>query len=141
MARSLDRKFRNVYTGFLKCHVYAWRHTESTNCNHIIDPLSKKENRVDRLKAPQTMTDTCRHMAMCTIKFEKASRVGLAQPVRFLVVELTHPGSNPRFDMGVTFTANYSFSGRRRPRRQRDALDDQLRESQDQASSVFRKCS
>jgi hypothetical protein len=44
-------------------------------------------------------------------------RVSLAQLVRFLVVELIHPGSNPRFDMGVTFTANYSFSGRRRPRR------------------------
>jgi hypothetical protein len=47
--------------------------------------------------------------------------VGLAQLVRFLVVKLTHLVSNPRFDMGVTFTANYSFSGRRRPRRQRDA--------------------
>jgi hypothetical protein len=39
-------------------------------------------------------------------------RVGLAQLVRFLVVELTHLVSNPRFDMGVAFTANYSFSGR-----------------------------
>jgi hypothetical protein len=39
-------------------------------------------------------------------------RVGLAQLVRFLVVELTHPGSNPRIDMSVAFTANYSFSGR-----------------------------
>jgi hypothetical protein len=37
--------------------------------------------------------------------------VGLAQLVRFLVVELTHPGSNTRFDMGIVFTANYSFSG------------------------------
>jgi hypothetical protein len=37
--------------------------------------------------------------------------VGLAQLVRFLVVELTHPGSNPKFDMCVAFTANYSFSG------------------------------
>jgi hypothetical protein len=68
-------------------------------------------------------------------------RVGLAQLVRFLVVELTHPCLNPRFDMGVAFTANYSFSGRRRPRRQRDALDDRLRKSQDQAGSVFRRCS
>jgi hypothetical protein len=42
-------------------------------------------------------------------------KVGLAQLVRFLVVELIHPGSNPRFDMGVAFTANYSFSWRRRP--------------------------
>jgi hypothetical protein len=36
--------------------------------------------------------------------------------VRFLVVELTHPDSNLRFDMDVTFTINYSFSRRRRPR-------------------------
>jgi hypothetical protein len=59
--------------------------------------------------------------------------VGLAQLVRFLVVELNHPGSNPRFDMGVAFTANYSFSERRRPRRQRGAIGDRLRESQDQS--------
>jgi hypothetical protein len=38
-------------------------------------------------------------------------RVGLSQLVIFLVVELTHPSSNPRFGMSVTFTANYSFSG------------------------------
>jgi hypothetical protein len=57
------------------------------------------------------------------------------------VVELTHSGSNPKFDMGVAFTANYSFSGRRRPRRQRDALGDRLRESQDQTNSVFWRCS
>jgi hypothetical protein len=30
-------------------------------------------------------------------------------------VELIHPGLNLIFDMGITFTANYSFSGRRRP--------------------------
>jgi hypothetical protein len=63
--------------------------------------------------------------------------VSLAQLVRFLVVELTHPGSNPRFDMGVAFITNYSFSGRRRPRRQRDTLGDRLRESQDQTDSVI----
>jgi hypothetical protein len=27
-------------------------------------------------------------------------------------VELTHPDSNPRFDIRVVFTVNYSFSGR-----------------------------
>jgi hypothetical protein len=37
--------------------------------------------------------------------------VGLAQLVRFLVVELTHPYSNPKFDMSITFILNYSFSG------------------------------
>jgi hypothetical protein len=42
-------------------------------------------------------------------------RVTLAQLIRFLVVELTHSNSNPRFDMGAAFTANYSFSERRHP--------------------------
>jgi hypothetical protein len=56
------------------------------------------------------------------------------------VVELTHPGSNPTFDMGVTFTTNYFFSGMRRPDRQRDVFDDRLHESQDKTSSVFRMC-
>jgi hypothetical protein len=46
-------------------------------------------------------------------------RVGLAQLVRFLVVELIHLGSNPRFDMCVAFTSN-----------QRGTLDDRLCESQ-----------
>jgi hypothetical protein len=39
-------------------------------------------------------------------------RVALVQLVRFLVVKLTHPASNPRFDMIIVFMANYSFSGR-----------------------------
>jgi hypothetical protein len=76
-----------------------------------------------------------------TTKNDAHDRVGLAQLVRFLVVELTHPGSNLRFDMGIVFTANYSFSGRRRPHRQRDTLADRLRESQDQAGLVFQRCS
>jgi hypothetical protein len=42
-------------------------------------------------------------------------RVGLAQLVRFLVVKLIHTDSNLRFDMGIAFTVNYSFSERRRP--------------------------
>jgi hypothetical protein len=36
--------------------------------------------------------------------------MGLAQLVRFLVVELIHPGLNTKFDIDVTFTVNYSFS-------------------------------
>jgi hypothetical protein len=51
---------------------------------------------------------------MISVKYVQNRRVDLAQLVRFLVVELTHPGSNPIFDMGVAFMANYSFSGRRR---------------------------
>jgi hypothetical protein len=64
--------------------------------------------------------------------------VGLVQLIRFLVVELTHSDSNPKFDIGVVFTANYSFSRRRRPRRQRCTLGDRLHKSKDQADSVFR---
>jgi hypothetical protein len=39
--------------------------------------------------------------------------------------------------MDVVFTANYSFSGRRHLRRQRDAFGDRLHESQYQVGSVF----
>jgi hypothetical protein len=46
------------------------------------------------------------HLSISTI------RVGLVQLVRFLVVELTLSYLNLRFDMSVTFIANYSFSGR-----------------------------
>jgi hypothetical protein len=42
-------------------------------------------------------------------------RQGLAQLVRFLVVELIHPDLNLRFDTCVVFMINYFFSGRRRP--------------------------
>jgi hypothetical protein len=65
----------------------------------------------------------------------------LAQLARFLVVELNHSDSNSRFDMNVVFTTSYSFSGRRRPRRQRIVLDDRLRESQNQVVSIFQICS
>jgi hypothetical protein len=37
--------------------------------------------------------------------------VGLAQLVRLLVVELTHPDSNSKFDMNVEFTVNYFLVG------------------------------
>jgi hypothetical protein len=60
----------------------------------------------------------------------------LVQLIRFLVVELTHPGSNPIFNIDVTFMTNYSFSRRRRPRRQRVTLGGRLH----QASSVFQMC-
>jgi hypothetical protein len=70
-----------------------------------------------------------------------SSRVSLAQLVRFLEVELIYQGLNPIFNMGVVFISNYSFSGRRRPRRHQGVLGDQLRESQDQVGSVFRRCS
>jgi hypothetical protein len=60
--------------------------------------------------------------------------------VRFLVVKLIHPGLNFRFDICVVFMINYSFSGRRRSRRRRDALGDRLRESQDQADLAFQMC-
>jgi hypothetical protein len=56
-------------------------------------------------------------------------RVGLAQLISFLVVELIHPSSNLRFNMSVIFTFNYSLSERRRLHRQRCDLSDRLRES------------
>jgi hypothetical protein len=79
-------------------------------------------------------------MRYSKLKIMGPSRVRLVQLIRFLVTELTHSGSNPRFDICVTFMINYSFSGRRRPHRQRGALGDQLRESQDQTGSVFQMC-
>jgi hypothetical protein len=56
------------------------------------------------------------------------------------MVKLTHSVLNLRFNMCVTFMINYSFSVRRRLRRQRDTLSDRLRESQDQVDSVFQMC-
>jgi hypothetical protein len=44
-------------------------------------------------------------------------------------VELIHTGLNSKFDMSVTFMANYSFSERRRPHQQRYALGDRLYKS------------
>jgi hypothetical protein len=51
----------------------------------------------------------------------------LIQLVRF--VELIHSDLNSIFDMSIVFMTNYSFSERRCPRQQRDALDDRLCES------------
>jgi hypothetical protein len=44
----------------------------------------------------------------------KMRRVDLVQLIRFLVVKLNHSDLNHIFDMCVTFTHNYSFSGRQR---------------------------
>jgi hypothetical protein len=63
--------------------------------------------------------------------------LSLAQLVKFLVVKLIHPDSNIRFGMSIAFMTNYYFSGTRRPRRQRNALSDRLRESQDQSAQSF----
>jgi uncharacterized protein YydD (DUF2326 family) len=38
-------------------------------------------------------------------------RVTLVQLVRFLVIELIHPGLNFRFDMSLIFTTNYFLVG------------------------------
>jgi hypothetical protein len=69
----------------------------------------------------------------------KIGRMGLAQLVRFLVVELIHPSLNSIFDMSVAFTTNYFFNEMRRPCRQQEALGDRLHESQDHAGSVFQR--
>jgi hypothetical protein len=66
---------------------------------------------------------------------------GLTQLIRFLELELTHSGLNPRFDMNIAFMANYSFSERRRLRQQQYALSDRFYQSQDQTDSIFQMCS
>jgi hypothetical protein len=71
-------------------------------------------------------------------KMRRMRRVGLVQLVIFLVIELTQLVSNPTFDVGVIFTANYFFSERRRPCRQRDALSDRLRESKIKLAQSFK---
>jgi hypothetical protein len=50
---------------------------------------------------------------LCLVTQKSTSRVGLAQLVRFLVVELTHLDLNPKFNIVVVFTTNYFFSRRR----------------------------
>jgi hypothetical protein len=54
------------------------------------------------------------------------NRYGLVQLVRFLMVKLIQLILNPRFNMSVAFMANHSFSERRRPRQQRDILNNQF---------------
>jgi hypothetical protein len=44
-------------------------------------------------------------------------------------MKLIHPDLNSKFNMGITFMANYSFSGRRHLHRQRATLSDRFRES------------
>jgi hypothetical protein len=46
------------------------------------------------------------------MKIARNCRVGLAQLVRFIVVELIDPDSNFRFNIDIAFTANYYFSVR-----------------------------
>jgi hypothetical protein len=45
----------------------------------------------------------------------RMTTVVITQLIRFVVVKLNYLGLNFRFNMCVIFTANYSFSGRRRP--------------------------
>jgi hypothetical protein len=59
--------------------------------------------------------DMTRRLTEAGLKTILSSKVGLAQLIRFLVVEPNYPVSNHRFDIGVAFTANYFFSGNRRP--------------------------
>jgi hypothetical protein len=57
--------------------------------------------------------------------------------VRFLVVEPTHPGSNPRFDMGVAYLRLIILSVVGDIPVNSETLVDRLRESQDQVDPVF----
>jgi hypothetical protein len=52
-------------------------------------------------------------------------------------MKLRHSGLNPRFDMSIAFMVDYFFDGRRRHRRQRDALSDRLNKSQDEFKALL----
>jgi hypothetical protein len=68
-------------------------------------------------------------------------KFSLAQMVRFLVVEPIHPGSNPRFDVGVAYLRLITLSVVSDVPVDNETLFDRLRESQDQVGLVFRRCS
>jgi hypothetical protein len=53
-----------------------------------------------------------RYILSPELNIEDKCRVGLAQLIRCLMVELTHPGLNHVFNITVVFTVNYSFSER-----------------------------
>jgi hypothetical protein len=57
--------------------------------------------------------------------------------VRFPVMEPTHPGSNPRFDLDVAYLRLIILLVVDDVPIHSDTLFDRLRESQDQAGSVF----
>jgi hypothetical protein len=61
--------------------------------------------------------------------------------VKFFVVELTHSGSNPRFDVGVIYLWLIILSVLGDVPVDSETLLDRLRESQYQVSSVFQMCS
>jgi hypothetical protein len=61
--------------------------------------------------------------------------------VTFLVVEPTHPDSNPRFDVGVTYLHLIILSVVGDVPVYSEALFDRLHESQDQVNTVFQRCS
>jgi hypothetical protein len=49
---------------------------------------------------------------LCSLYTSEMLSLASKYCIKFLVVELTHPDSNLKFDMCVVFTPNYSFSGR-----------------------------
>jgi hypothetical protein len=68
-------------------------------------------------------------------------KLSLAQIVRFLVVEPTHPDLNLRFDMGVAYLWLIILSVVNDIPVDSETLFDRLCEFKDQASPVFRRCS
>jgi hypothetical protein len=61
--------------------------------------------------------------------------------VRFFVVELTHAGSNPRFNVGVAYLWLIILSVVDEVSVDNETLFGRLHESQDQAGSVFQRYS
>jgi hypothetical protein len=54
---------------------------------------------------------SCKYFVIFQKKKNCLWQSGITQLVRFLVVELTYPDLNSKFNMSVIFTANYFFSG------------------------------
>jgi hypothetical protein len=64
-------------------------------------------------------------------------KLSLAQMVRFFVIELIYPDSNPRFDVCVIYLRLIIFSEVNDILVDSEAFFDRFHESQDQVGSVF----
>jgi hypothetical protein len=72
---------------------------------------------------------------------ERVVKLGLAQMIRFFVVEPIHSGSNPRFDVGVVYVCLIIVSVVDDVAIDNEMLFDQLCEFQDQTHFIFQRCS
>jgi hypothetical protein len=71
-----------------------------------------KKSRHHRISVYPTWAGHYRAATTQQVSNHNAQRAGLAQLIRFLMMELIYLDSNPKFNKGVVFTINYSFNGR-----------------------------